>query len=698
MSTTPQPFTLSVNGMTCVNCARGIEKKLISLGATSASVNFSDHKVHLEADPHIIEKLIKGVRDLGYAVSTDGSKIEHAWWQTTEAKVIASGLFTLPLLLHMVLPFHLLHDPIFQLALSTPVVLIGIQHFGKSALGSLKAAMPNMDLLIMIGVLASFIYSCLGLYLGRPEDFLFFETAASIVTYVLIGNLIERRSVKKTTSAIEELGALQPLRAKRINRDTGAVEEIPIGEIHSGDTVLVATGDQVPTDGKILSGDCLINEAMLTGESLEVEKSVDDQVFGGTILTKGSITMQTTAIGSGTVLAGIIRLVSEAQAHKPNIQRVGDAVSAVFVPAVLILALGTFFISISVVGTTFQEALIRSIAVLVVACPCAMGLATPTAIMVGVGRAAKMGILIRGGDTLERFAKIQSVIFDKTGTVTTGRFGVEKLSVREGTEEEIQGIIYALEERSSHPIAQSLRAAFSSAPKIALKNIREEKGLSIQGQDTAGITYELGSKKIAPSETSDEFDLYLLKNGKVAAALAITDEIKGEARDVIAEFKDNKIYTALLSGDSERKCKAVQERINFHEYMSERSPDEKLREIGRMEQMAHTAYVGDGVNDAPALTRAFVGVSMSEASASAINAARVVLLHGNLNKLFGAWRISRLTLRTIKQNLFWAFFYNILMIPLAASGYLSPGIAALSMALSDVFVIGNSLRLRFLKL
>jgi Cu+-exporting ATPase len=380
-------------------------------------------------------------------------------------------------------------------------------------------------------------------------------------------------------------------------------------------------------------------------------------------------------------------------------QSLADKISAIFVPVVIGIAVITFVISYFAAGMSFQPALMHSIAVLVIACPCALGLAIPTAVVVGIGRVARNGILIKGGSTLEKFARIKRVVFDKTGTLTTGKFEVKKLFVSGITEERAKSILYSIEKHSSHPIAKSIVSAYATSAFIDLKTVNEQKGLGMEAADIDGNTYKAGSYSLVSNQTDDDsHTVYLFENGKLIAWLDVEDEIKPDAATTIKFLKSHGIKTVLLSGDRKSKCEYLAKTIGIEEVYYEKRPEEKLKIIEEFTKVGDTAMVGDGINDAPALAMATVGISLSNATQVAIKSAQIILLNGNLNLLSKAWSISSTTLTTIKQNLFWAFFYNIIAIPIAAFGFLNPMIAAASMALSDVIVVVNSLRLRSKKL
>ncbi len=613
-------------------------------------------------------------------------------------KFVLSAIFTAPLLLHMFFPHSILHRPHVQLLLCLPVFVIGTQHFGKSALSSLRQARPNMDVLIFIGICASFIYSLIGTVFALGPDFVFYETAASISTLVLLGNLIEQRSVKHTSSAIEELSKIQPLSATRVEYKNGQqhLTQIEAGLVRKGDELAVNSGDKIPVDGEVIWGQASLDEAMISGESRPVDKSLGLQVIGGTLVLSGSLRIKASATADQTILASMIKLVSEAKSKKASIQRLADKISAVFVPVVLFIALLTLSINFLVFGTSLVDAVLRSIAVLVIACPCAMGLATPTAVMVGVGRAAKNGILLKGADSLERLAGIERIVFDKTGTLTTGQFTIKKLNPVSVDKEFAKAVILGLEQHSSHPIARSVVSELAGVRPHKFVEVQEIRGIGMKGISSDGSVFELGSKLLLTNDSSPhaQDDLFLLQGGKLIASIEIQDEVKSEAKSTLHTLKAQGVSAIILSGDREHNCRQVAEVLDITRYYFEHSPQQKLERLSELEAEAATALVGDGINDAPALARSFLGISLSDATHAAIEAAQVVLLNGKLDHIVKALALARVTLRTIKQNLFWAFFYNVLAIPVAAVGFLNPGIAALAMALSDVVVIGNSLRLK----
>lgn len=697
MASTEQLVELQVSGMHCNNCALSVHRMLEKNGMHDIYVDFANEEVKFRTeDAGITPLIVKNIEGLGYRVREAEALHEDKFYEKIEYKFLFSLAFTIPLFFHMLLPFHWLHDPYIQLALCLPVFILGCLHFGKSAFHSIKSGIPNMDVLIFTGSSAAFIYSLTGTLQHLGPEYLFYETAATIITLVLLGNVLEKRSVNQTTSAVRDLMKYQADKAVKIVNGDHVI--INTNEIKSGDILLVNSGDKIPVDGEITWGDASVNEAMLTGESMPVEKSKYDSVTGGTIIEKGSIRMLATRVGKQTVLSQIIDLMKRAQAAKPPIQKLGDRVASIFVPVVLGVSLLTFLLAFFLFDVAFQKSLLNAIAVLVISCPCAMGLATPTAVMVGLGRAAKNGILIKGGNTLEELARLKYMVFDKTGTLTSGKFIISELKILNSSEEEAVSVISAIENYSGHPIARSLVQELSAknpAKKIFSK-VTEEKGMGMKAEDAEGNQYRFGSAQILGNEHPEEagFDLYLQKNGQTIASLKIEDEIKPEAAHLISTLKKAGITPVLLSGDREQKCRLLANTLGIKEVYAEKLPAQKLEIITNFSNSGKTAMVGDGINDAPALTASDVGISMSSATQIAIQSAEVVLLSHDLKAIDMMIRIASHTLLTIKQNLFWAFFYNVIAIPVAALGYLNPMIGALTMAFSDVIVIGNSIRLK----
>ena len=709
-------ITLQVEGMDCSSCAMGITKNLQKKGLENVYVDFATGEAtFLLKDKSKLQSIIDGINSIGYKVVDSKYREEQEGKRSTIEKRF---YFTLPFTLilfcaHMLLPHDfILNNPYIQLIICLPVFIIGVMQFGKSALGSLKTGVPNMDVLIFIGSAAAFIYSIIGMIMYTDihtiHNYLFFETAASIITLVLLGNVIEHRSVKQTTTAIRELSAMQVTKAKIVSLQMGkeVLTEIEYKDIFAGALLQINTGDKIAVDGEIISGEVLIDESMITGESIPVEKTAGQKVIGGTIVLNGSLRMRAETVGNETVLAKIIELVKKAQQNKPNIQKLGDKIAAIFVPVVICISILTFCINYFFIdfhgADAVKESIMRAIAVLVISCPCAMGLATPTAVMVGIGRAAKKGILIKGGSTLEEFAKIKNIVFDKTGTITTGNFKIKNITVyNNASENEVKELVFQLEQHSSHPIAKSI---VSELKNIALtqtfKNIKEEKGLGITAEDELGNAIQIGSYKVAAHLTaSNMHTIYVVKNDKLIATLDLEDEIKTNAKQLIEDLHKSGITSILLSGDNKIKCETLAGKLGIDKVYSEQLPLQKMELIDKLVKENPTAMVGDGVNDSPSLAKATVGISLSNATQVAIQSAQIILLNSNdLLILREAQLISKHTLITIKQNLFWAFIYNIIAIPIAAMGLLSPAFGALAMALSDVIVVGNSIRLKTKKL
>ena len=698
---------LKVDGMTCANCALTINKYLHKNGAQNVSVNAIDGDVSFEViDETPAQKFARGIESLGYKVSENGYGHEHdedestGFLKNSVQRFWFCFPFTAVLLLHMIPGLHIewLMNPWIQMALTLPVFIVGMIFFGRSAIKSLANGMPNMDVLITIGALAAFVYSLTGAILRLGNEYLFFETSATIITLVFLGNYMEETSIKSTQRALKALVKSQKVMANMIAFDENHHEVIlPVEntQLKVGDLVLIRTGEQVPADCKILWGEAHVNEALLTGESTPIHKTAKANVVGGSILEEGSLKAQVTAAGNDTVLAKIIDLVKKAQGEKPPMQQMADKISAIFVPVVLGIAVVTLIINWIVLGS-LTPAVLRSIAVLVIACPCAMGLATPAAIAVGLGRGARNGILFRNAKSLELFKNIQQVVFDKTGTLTTGRFAIRKweFSKNKISDEDFRRIVFSLEKYSNHPLAKTITSEWKINNPIAWSSIDEVKGKGMQAKDKEGNNYLLGSFKVAEGLSNDNsHNIYLVKNGELLGWIDLQDELRPEAKQVVSYLHSKKIKTILLSGDTYTKCRQLADELGIEEVIAEQTPEQKLNKIAELSDAAPTIMVGDGINDAPALAKATIGVSMSEASQMAMQSAQVVLMNNDLQKLPEALGLGKHTYLTIKQNLFWAFAYNIVAIPVAALGFLSPTFGALVMGMSDVVLAVNSARL-----
>lgn len=710
-----ESYSCKVEGMTCGNCALTISRYLEKQGMHHVSANSASGEVHFTAAAGAdVEKVYKGINGLGYKVirpaDAAGHDHDHPQGHHDHKGVgrlfLICIVFTIPLLFHMFLPHgHVLNNPWLQLVLALPVYGIGLYHFGLSAVRSLRNGIPNMDVLIIMGASAAFFYSLAGLlfFTEQAHNYLFFETAATIITLVLAGNWIEERTVTATSSSIRALAALQPSAARVVMTDSIGKEmimEVESRLLKLDDIVLVNDGDSIPADGVVVRGTATVNESMISGESLPVQKAAGMTVTGGSVVADGNLRIKTTAVGEATALAEIIRLVQQAQAAKPPMQKLADKISAVFVPVVLGIAILTFLINYFMAGQVFAESMMRGIAVLVIACPCAMGLATPAAVAVGLGRAARNGILVKGGDTLEKFRNIRQIVFDKTGTLTTGELRISSVKAAGISEAAFRAAVTGLEHYSSHPLARSVLKQWGTQDRLSMHDVAETKGEGIHGTDEEGHTWQLGSYKIAVGKTGADqsFDLHLLKDGVWVGGMSLEDELREDAAATVSALRKDQYRTILLSGDRKAKVEAVARETGIDEAIAEQSPVQKMAALERLLAQAPAAMVGDGINDAPALAKAEIGISLSDATKVAMQSAGVIFSNNRLGSLPKAIRLGRYTYQTIRQNLFWAFFYNVLAIPLAAMGYLSPVWAALVMAFSDVILVLNSLRLNFRKI
>lgn len=741
-----ETIELQVTGMDCNNCAASIQRYLERKGLEDVFVNFQTSEVRFSRDDEALalEAAKAGIEKLGYQV-VDTPEAASDPLRAARLRLLVCAALTLPLLLgHLLMTFgvhwSLMHNPWWQLALAGPVYLVGGLYFARSAWSGLRTGYLNMDVLIFLGSTAAFVYSLVGLIWQDP-DYYFFETAATIITLVLIGNWLEERAVRRTTTALGALADLQVPRATRV-MPSGTTVEVEVENLEVGNLVRVNTGDRIPLDGKIVGGSGAVDESMLTGESLPLDRHTEEAVIGGSILVSGQLDVEVTATQRQGTLAQMIELVKTAQADKPQMQRLADRISAIFVPVVIGIAILTFLIGWATGYATATQALMNAIAVLLISCPCAMGLATPTAVMVGVGRLARHGVLVKGGQAVEDLASIERMVFDKTGTLTTGEFRVEELSLylpapaeesRVGalqrqprtassaeldedhlatlTPSDIRSIIYRMETFSSHPIARSIREHLEREDPELLRGeakrgkkwqnftVTEEpgRGLVAAHPDHPELGFRLGSARLLaedhPATANDQVFLTDL-SGQLLASLRMADDAKLGAREMIASLNAMGIETLLLSGDRENRVAALAEELGISDYAAEKLPAEKLSALTAYSEEKSTAMVGDGINDAAALARATLGISLGGASAAAVDAARIVLLRDRLPALVDAVKVARLTLKTIKESLFWAFSYNVVAIPLAALGFLNPMWAALFMAFSDVVVIGNAIRLK----
>jgi Cu+-exporting ATPase len=722
-----------IEGMSCTNCALTVDKFLQGKGMQQVKVNFMGGEVSFEKPVEIPkQELAKGIEGLGYHVVTGDSadrKADKRLFKDHFQRFLFCIVFTAPLMLHMIpgLHIHFLMDPYIQLALTIPVFIVGMDFFGRSAVKSLAKGIPNMNVLIALGAMAAFGYSLYGTLTGQGDQYLFYESAATIITLVFLGNWMEDKSVAATQAALQKLVVSRKTMANMIAYDEQHQEHVfPVEStsLKVGDLLLIKNGEAVPMDCKILWGEASVNEAIISGESLPVEKKMNDILIGGSTVENGTIKAYVTAVGEDTVLSNILQLVKDAQTEKPPIQQLADKISAVFVPVVISIALFTFLANYFFGHQLFSDSLLRSIAVLVIACPCAMGLATPAAIAVGLGRAARSGVLFKNARSLETFRDIKQVVFDKTGTLTTGLFtisgyGLEKdreLSIADPeltttdrpqltthhspftTHDEFKRIAYSLEKYSGHPVAKAITKEWRTKDELRWAKIEEIKGMGMKAMDKQGNSYMAGSYATAASFTTDNSHaIYITMNDTLLGWIDVVDEIRPEAKQVVAMLRSKDIRTILLSGDRKEKCEQVAAELGIDEVIAEQSPQQKLERIAALNQAAPTAMVGDGINDAPALAKATVGISISDASHIAMQTAQVILMSQGLKNLPLSLGLGKHTYITIKENLFWAFAYNIVAIPVAAFGLLSPTFSALAMGLSDVVLAINSIRLNFKK-
>jgi len=695
-----------VDGMSCTNCALSIHKYLQANGIEEPKVSFMDGEVRFDM-PQAIKKetLIQGIQKLGYKVRGQEEKQVKKWLDNNKDRALFSFVFAIPLVIHMIpgVHIHFLMNPYVQLAFTLPVFILGMSYFGKSAWYSITQGIPNMNVLVSIGAIASFGFSLYGTIIGQGASFAYYETTATIITLVFFGNYLEDASVQSTQRALKDLVKAQKVMASMIVFDENHKEiifNVESTSLKVGDIILVNAGETIPMDSKILWGEASVNESIVTGESVPVFRKMHDILLGGSTIENGTIKAYVTAVGDDTVLANILKMVKAAQGEKPPVQILADKISAIFVPLVLGIALLTLIGNLIITDIGFGASMLRAIAVLVISCPCAMGLATPAAIAVGLGRGARNGVLFKNAKSLETFKDIKQVVFDKTGTLTSGHFTITHFNVEAGmSEDEFKKIAYSLEKYSNHPIAKCISTHWKNKEDIKWKIIEEIKGRGIQATDKEGNTYFAGSYdtlKESKKEIEDGHNIYIQKNDLLLGWIDVADEIRPEAKEVIATLHAQGIHTVLLSGDRKIKCEQVGKALGIQEIISEQSPADKLNKLEALTKISPTAMVGDGINDAPALAKATLGISLSNASHIAIQSAQVILMNQGLKNLPMALGLGRRTYETIKENLAWAFSYNIIAIPVAALGLLGtwgPTYGALIMGLSDVVLAINSLRL-----
>jgi Cu+-exporting ATPase len=711
---------LPVTGMTCAACAARIEKTLNRLPDVKAAVNFATEKAHVEYPAASITPadLIAAIRKAGYdaqipvAGGDAARKAERmAAYQHDLRLFIISALLTLPffaLMLYMLTGAH--HaawlPPMAQLLLATPVQFWIGSRFYVGAWHALRGGGANMDVLIVLGTSMAYFHSAAVVLLGL-DGHLYFEAAASIITLVFLGKLLESRARARASAAIEELIRLQPKTA-RIERN-GDIVEIPVADLRVGDVFVVRPGEAVPVDGKVIDGSSSIDEALLTGESLPVSKTTGSAVYAATINAQGLLRCSATGVGAATALAGIIRLVEEAQGSKAPIQRLADVIAGVFVPVVVVIAVLTFTGWWWFSGD-FTTAMVNAVAVLVIACPCALGLATPTAIMVGSGTGARAGVLIKNAEALEHAGHIDTLIVDKTGTLTQGKPAVTDLIASKGSNEnELLRVAAALETGSEHPLARAILslARERGIPAPAVQDFAAITGKGVRGLLDGNIVL-LGSPRLL-ADSGLSFDTQQLAqlqdqgktvvgvahNKRVLGLIAIADPLRPTSVTAVAALQALGIKVIMLTGDNRRTAERIAGEAGISDFAAEQLPQDKAQHIAVLKQQGHTVgMIGDGVNDAPALASAQVSFAIGAGSDVAIHAADVTLMRSDLLGAVDAVSLSRATFRKIKQNLFFAFIYNALGIPLAAMGLLNPVIAGAAMAMSSVSVVSNSLLLK----
>ncbi len=726
--TAERKAVLAVTGMTCAACSAKVEKKLGKLaGVSSANVNLTTQKATVEYNPSEIKvfDLINTVKSLGYGaeraeeVTADREKEQREKEvRSLKLSLIVSVILSSPLVLAMILSVigidvPALHNQYFQLIIATPVQFVIGFRFYKHAYYALRSKSANMDVLIAMGTSAAYFYSLYNVFFEPPKmdgmKALYFEAAAMIITLILLGKYFEAVAKGKTSEAIKKLMGLQAKTA-RILRN-GTETDIPIEDVEVGDIVIVRPGEKVPVDGKVIEGRSSIDESMLTGESLPVEKKLGDQCIGATINKFGTFRFEATKVGKDTALSRIVKMVEDAQGTKAPIQKIADRVSGIFVPSVVGIALVTFLLWFFITGD-FTKAIISAVAVLVIACPCALGLATPTAIMVGTGKGAENGILIKGGEHLETAYKLNAVVLDKTGTITKGEPEVTDVIDLVGMDEkEILRLAAISEKNSEHPLGVAIFEkgkkefgpvqdpdSFEAIPGRGIRAVVENRTVYV-GTRKLMVEQQLETDPIenilAGLENEGKTAMLMAVDNKLAAVVAVADTLKDSSADAIKDLQSMGIDVYMITGDNRRTAEAIAKQVGITNVLAEVLPENKAQEVEKLKgQGKVVAMVGDGINDAPALVTANIGMAIGTGTDVAIEAADITLMRGDLKTIPAAIKLSRMTMRKIKQNLFWAFFYNIIGIPFAAFGLLSPIIAGGAMAFSSVSVVTNSLSLK----